>query len=213
MPAIAVPTRMCSFSMSCVIDWAEHKAYACPRDNSGTGPASAASAHEDMQCWRAGDVEGEESNSGATATVALVRRDKIVVANVGDSRAVVSRRHVSAGAQSQVQFYQVSAQDHCCQCLRLARGCQLQVCSCRDVVHCLGGCQLCETGVLHMQGAICAASMQHLLCGVSALRYCKAFWSGVLWTLTGSPPTSLTSTKCSFLLPTPWFLDAQGPGD
>ena len=48
------------------------------------------------QFWRAGDVDGEESNSGATATVALVRRDKIVVANVGDSRAVVSRRRALA---------------------------------------------------------------------------------------------------------------------
>ena len=34
----------------------------------------------------------EDRISGSTATVALVRRDKIVVANVGDSRAVLSRR-------------------------------------------------------------------------------------------------------------------------
>ncbi len=45
---------------------------------------------------RAACGQGEEGNSGATATVALVRRDKIVVANVGDSRAVVSRRRARA---------------------------------------------------------------------------------------------------------------------
>ena len=34
----------------------------------------------------------EERLSGATATVVLARSDKLVVANVGDSRAVLSRR-------------------------------------------------------------------------------------------------------------------------
>ena len=38
----------------------------------------------------------DERLAGSTATVALVRRDKIIVANVGDSRAVLCRngRHV-----------------------------------------------------------------------------------------------------------------------
>ncbi len=37
-------------------------------------------------------VESEEEQScGTTATVMLVRQDKIVVANIGDSRAVLSR--------------------------------------------------------------------------------------------------------------------------
>ena len=41
----------------------------------------------------AGDSASDEEDkaAGTTATVALVRRDKIVVANVGDSRAVLSR--------------------------------------------------------------------------------------------------------------------------
>lgn len=33
----------------------------------------------------------EERMAGSTATVALVRKDKIIVANVGDSRAVLCR--------------------------------------------------------------------------------------------------------------------------
>ena len=33
----------------------------------------------------------EDQISGATATVVLIRRDRIFVANVGDSRAVLSR--------------------------------------------------------------------------------------------------------------------------
>ena len=49
-------------------------------------------------------IEGEESNSGATATVALVRRDKIVVANVGDSRAVVCRRCMPQLSETRVLF-------------------------------------------------------------------------------------------------------------
>ena len=37
------------------------------------------------------NTEGEEVESGATATVVLARKDKVVIANVGDSRAVLSR--------------------------------------------------------------------------------------------------------------------------
>ena len=36
-------------------------------------------------------ARGEEANSGSTATAALVRRDALIVANVGDSRAVLCR--------------------------------------------------------------------------------------------------------------------------
>lgn len=35
--------------------------------------------------------DGEEQTSGSTATIVLARNDKVVVANVGDSRAVLSR--------------------------------------------------------------------------------------------------------------------------
>ena len=40
----------------------------------------------------AGSAPEDEKNAGATATIALVRRDKLVIANVGDSRAVLSRK-------------------------------------------------------------------------------------------------------------------------
>lgn len=43
-----------------------------------------------------GSAPEEERNAGATATIALARRDKVVVANVGDSRAVLSRRYCAA---------------------------------------------------------------------------------------------------------------------
>jgi len=62
---------------------------ACGKDEQGS------SQHAPRRL-RAACGQGEEGNSGATATVALVRRDKIVVANVGDSRAVVSRRRARA---------------------------------------------------------------------------------------------------------------------
>ena len=48
----------------------------------------------DMWCLVVADESGvgeEEQASGTTATVMLVRKDKIVVANIGDSRAVLSR--------------------------------------------------------------------------------------------------------------------------
>ncbi len=36
-------------------------------------------------------MEGDERNSGSTATTLLVREDRVIVANVGDSRAVLGR--------------------------------------------------------------------------------------------------------------------------
>ncbi len=41
--------------------------------------------------WCADTQNGEEQTSGSTATIVLARNDKVVVANVGDSRAVLSR--------------------------------------------------------------------------------------------------------------------------
>ena len=56
-------------------------------------------AHQTTRCklsphhdhLHAENTEGEEAESGATATIVLARKDKVVVANVGDSRAVLSR--------------------------------------------------------------------------------------------------------------------------
>ena len=44
-----------------------------------------------MPCLGIGHPEEEERQSGSTATMLLARRDRIVVANVGDSRAVLCR--------------------------------------------------------------------------------------------------------------------------
>ncbi len=54
----------------------------------------------------------EDRIAGSTATVALVRRDKIVVANVGDSRAVLSRRGQAVDLST----------EHRCACLLQLRG-------------------------------------------------------------------------------------------
>lgn len=44
------------------------------------------------QRWLSTDTQaGEEQTSGSTATIVLARNDKVVVANVGDSRAVLCR--------------------------------------------------------------------------------------------------------------------------
>ena len=41
--------------------------------------------------WIADTQEGDEQTSGSTATIVLARNDKVVVANVGDSKAVLCR--------------------------------------------------------------------------------------------------------------------------
>ncbi|KAL4422071.1 hypothetical protein ABPG77_001539 [Micractinium sp. CCAP 211/92] len=48
-------------------------------------------ADEDLLAWMDANAPEDERTSGCTATTCLVRKDLVVVANVGDSRAVLSR--------------------------------------------------------------------------------------------------------------------------
>ncbi|KAL4458266.1 hypothetical protein ABPG75_013131 [Micractinium tetrahymenae] len=48
-------------------------------------------ADKDLLAWMHANAPEEERTSGCTATTCLVRKDLVVVANVGDSRAVLSR--------------------------------------------------------------------------------------------------------------------------
>lgn len=61
----------------------------------GAPPGGHASAapHAAVLCCTvlADNVEGEAGNCGCTATAVLVRKDVVIVANVGDSRAVLCR--------------------------------------------------------------------------------------------------------------------------
>ncbi|KAK9825401.1 hypothetical protein WJX81_000526 [Elliptochloris bilobata] len=81
-----------TYGEECSLEERDVTGLCCPVELSTVLSASFERTDKDLLLHLENGVEGEESNSGATATVALVRRDKIVVANVGDSRAVVSRR-------------------------------------------------------------------------------------------------------------------------
>lgn len=47
----------------------------------------------------------EEANSGCTATIALIRSDALIVANVGDSRAVLCRNGQALDLTTQHRVY------------------------------------------------------------------------------------------------------------
>eukprot|EP00884_Botryococcus_braunii_P000320 jgi/Botrbrau1/10289/Bobra.0120s0011.1 len=55
--------------------------------------------------WLNENVTGDDTLAGSTATVALVRRDKIVVANVGDSRAVLCRNGSAVDLSTEHRVY------------------------------------------------------------------------------------------------------------
>lgn len=64
---------------------------ACPLSLTPVLTDSFRHADDDLLQWMHANVPDEERTSGCTATTCLVRKDLVVVANVGDSRAVLSR--------------------------------------------------------------------------------------------------------------------------
>lgn len=64
---------------------------ACPLSFTPILTDSFTHADEDLLAWMHANAPDEEATSGCTATTLLVRKDLVVVANVGDSRAVLCR--------------------------------------------------------------------------------------------------------------------------
>ena len=76
-------------------------------------------SHIKVQCsvdsWLCADDSGEDEEEqacGTTATVVLVRKDKIVVANVGDSRAVLSRHGRALDLSTEHRYSCMQNQGH-----------------------------------------------------------------------------------------------------
>ncbi|KAK9867824.1 hypothetical protein WJX84_007226 [Apatococcus fuscideae] len=75
----------------CVIEDTDTSGLCCPLELSGVLRQSFVDMDIELLKWLQEHTDGEEVESGATATVVLARKDKVVIANVGDSRAVLSR--------------------------------------------------------------------------------------------------------------------------
>lgn len=79
-----------------------------------------------LYCFADDSGESEEEQScGTTATVMLVRQDKIVVANIGDSRAVLSRagQAIDLSTEHRYSVAPDSAQKLCMSCMPASAGC------------------------------------------------------------------------------------------
>lgn len=79
------------FSVECSISQAED-GLCCPIELQSAVAESFREADENLLKWLSTSVKGDNARSGCTATTLLVRPDVALVANVGDSRAVLSRR-------------------------------------------------------------------------------------------------------------------------
>ena len=75
--------------------------------------------------------EGEERQAGSTATVVLARNDKVVVANVGDSRAVLCRN----GQPQDLSTEHRSAHSCCTACRRQTDHCSTSQCHQAEARH------------------------------------------------------------------------------
>jgi len=79
------------FSVECSISQAE-EGLCCPIELHSAVAESFREADDNLLKWLSTSVKGDNARSGCTATTLLVRPDVALVANVGDSRAVLSRR-------------------------------------------------------------------------------------------------------------------------
>ncbi|CAL5225273.1 g8068 [Coccomyxa viridis] len=81
-----------AYGPECSIDERETGGICCPVELSSLLADSFRETDQKLLSWLQSSAPDDEKNAGATATIALVRRDKLVIANVGDSRAVLSRK-------------------------------------------------------------------------------------------------------------------------
>jgi protein phosphatase 1A len=75
---------------ACALDDLDEEGLCCPIGLTSIMTSSYKTADEQLLTWLKGQPE-PEAGSGCTATSVLVDKDRIIVANVGDSRAVMSR--------------------------------------------------------------------------------------------------------------------------
>jgi len=79
------------YGKECSPEGKDEKGLSCTAELSEVFKAVFAKMDKKLLEWLHETQEGEERQAGSTATVVLARTDKVVVANVGDSRAVLCR--------------------------------------------------------------------------------------------------------------------------
>lgn len=80
-----------AYAQECSPEERDEGALSCPVELSMLLKSVFAKMDKELLNWLKETQEGDEQQAGSTATVVLARKDKVVVANVGDSRAVLCR--------------------------------------------------------------------------------------------------------------------------
>ncbi|KAK9823944.1 hypothetical protein WJX72_006570 [[Myrmecia] bisecta] len=91
-PVISEAIDEQQYGEGCAVDDADVSGLCCPVELRSVLSKSFLDTDKELLQWLRDNTDGEEQLSGSTATVVAVRKDKIVVANVGDSRATLSRK-------------------------------------------------------------------------------------------------------------------------